>query len=231
MFTCPYDVRCFPAFAEECPGGPTSAAVGQWAKDEGIYLVAGSIPEKEGKHLFNTCLVYAPDGTLLAKHRKVHLFDVDIPARVSFRESEVIRPGSSVTVVATPLGVIGVAICYDLRFPELARSMVLRGAELLVYPAAFSAPTGAAHWHLLLRARAVDNQAFVLGVSPARPNGDGYVPYGHSLAVNPWGVVLAEAGTAEELLLVDLHREDLDRARRELPLLRQRRPEVYGCQD
>ncbi len=229
MFNCPYDTRYFPLFAEQCPEGPTSQALARWARRSGIYLVGGSIPEREGERIYNTSLIYGPDGELLGKHRKVHLFDVDVAGRIRFCESEVISCGFCPTVVGTALATLGVAICYDLRFPELARTMVLRGAEVLVYPAAFSVPTGSAHWHVLLRARAVDNQVFVLAASPARPEGDGYVPYGHSLAVGPWGNVLAEAGVGEELVLAELRREELERVRRELPVLKQRRPGLYRC--
>lgn len=226
------DGRAMPAENGEPAGGsagPTWETVSGAARETGVHLVAGTVPELDDQgRVYNTALFVGPDGRLLAKHRKVHLFDVDIPGGITFRESDTLSAGDAVTVVRTPLGVVGLAVCYDLRFPELARAMVDREAEILVYPAAFNTTTGPMHWHLLLRARAVDYQVFVLGVSPARHRESPYQAYGHSLAVDPWGRIAVEAGIGEELLIVELEREGLVGARRQIPVLRQRRPDVYG---
>jgi predicted amidohydrolase len=226
------DGGAMPAENGESAGGSaglTWEVVSSAARETGVHLVGGTVPELDDRgRVYNTALFVGPDGRLLAKHRKVHLFDVDIPGGITFRESDTLSAGGAVTVVGTPLGVIGLAVCYDLRFPELARAMVDRGAEILVYPAAFNTTTGPKHWHLLLRARAVDYQVFVLGVSPARHPKSPYQAYGHSLAVDPWGRIAVEAGTGEELLVVELEREGLESARRQIPVLRQRRPDVYG---
>lgn len=157
----------------------------------------------------------------------MHLFDVDIPGGTVFKESAVLSAGRQVTVVANGELVFGLGICYDMRFPELARSMTLKGAKLLIYPGAFGPETGPAHWELTLRARAVDNQVFTIGTSPAPTQGAAYQAYGNSLAVDPWGRVLAKANRAEALLFVDLDLAELDKVRSELPLLQHRRPFCY----
>jgi len=155
------------------------------------------------------------------------LFDVDYPGRIQFKESTYLSSGDSVTVVETSYTKIGVAICYDLRFPELLRRMVLGGAKLLVLPAAFNTTTGPAHWRPVLRTRAIDNQAFVVACSPARNVSSSYHAYGHSLVVDPWGKVLAEAGESQEILTVDIDLDKVDETRKRLPILESRRPELY----
>lgn len=207
MLNCPYSNASFPVYAEPLPevGSDDSfqseqsvsfSALRDIAKKHDIYLVAGSIPERsESKdQLFNTCLCFGPDGKLIAKHRKMHLFDINIPGKMVFRESETLTGGDRVTTFDTPYGRVGVGICYDIRFPELSQTMTRLGCTILCYPGAFNLTTGPAHWMLLQRARAVDNQCFVLTCSPARvEEGDGYKAYGHSAAISPWADVLVEA--------------------------------------
>ena len=181
MWNSPYATSAFPANAEPVPevgaavgdvaaeASPSLVLVLRSAREHGVFLIGGSIPEigADG-NIYNTCVVADPAGTIVAKHRKMHLFDIDIPGRQSFRESDTLTGGSAVTTFAMPQCVVGVGICYDLRFPEQAHLMRQAGAKLLVYPGAFNTTTGPAHWELLQRGRAVDNQCYVATASPAR---------------------------------------------------------------
>ncbi len=210
--------------------GPTLTAVAEWARELGVAILAGSITEAGGEQLHNTSVLIDRDGSRLASYRKIHMFDVDVGG-VSYRESEVEQAGdeiveATVEVDAAELGV-GLSICYDLRFPELYRILALRGARLLTVPAAFTIPTGSAHWEPLLRARAIENQAFVLApgqVGPAPPH---YDSWGHSTIVDPWGGVLAQAGPGEGFVAADLDLAEQERIRTEVPSLANRRPHSY----
>jgi len=153
-----HNLDYFPEYAESIPDGPSCEALANCAKEHKIYLIGGSIPEKADDKLFNTCTVWGPTGTLLAKHRKVHLFDIDIPGKITFEESKVLTGGSQLTVVATEFCKIGIGICYDIRFPEMAQIYRQNGCDLLIYPGAFNMTTGPAHWQLLQQGRAIDNQ-------------------------------------------------------------------------
>lgn len=200
-------------------------------KGRGMYIVGGSIPEvDEQGRVFNCSLSVSPDGVLVAKHRKLHLFDVNVPGGIKFTESDVLSGGDAVTVFDAPqLGcTIGVGICYDVRFAELAMVMSRRhGAQLLVYPGAFNMTTGPMHWELLMRARAVDNQVYVVACSPARDEGDGYTAWGHSMVVDPWGKVVAEAGAQPDLILADVDFDHVAAVRRAIPVGKQRREDIY----
>jgi predicted amidohydrolase len=231
MFCCPYDSAVFPQYAEP-EGGPVWQALADAARCAQVTLVGGSMPEIDaaGK-IYNTCYVFNPRGEPIGKHRKMHLFDIDVSGGQRFRESDTLSPGNQITVVDTGFGKLGVAICYDLRFPELARLMALQGTTVLAYPGAFNLTTGPAHWEILFRTRALDNQAFVLGCAPARDPAAGYVSYGHSLAVSPWGGVLGQLGAEEGQLIVELDLDEAARVRRELPLLRHRRTDVYELRE
>ena len=166
MFNCPYSGKYFRRFAAE---GHEKAvgAMSAWAKENGVYLVGGSVPETEGERLYNTCYVFDREGRQIAKHRKVHLFDVDIPG-MRFRESATFSQGEEITVFDTEFGKMGAAICFDVRFPELFRSMAVRGAKVIFLPAQFNMATGPAHWAETLKIRAVDNELFFVGASAAR---------------------------------------------------------------
>lgn len=228
MFNCPYQSSLFPVYAEPVPGGETISMLAQAAREEQVYLVGGSIPEKgEYGSVFNTCAVISPEGNILACHRKVHLFDVDLEDGLSFKESETLKAGDELTVVPTSLATLGIGICYDIRFPELARLMVLAGAEVIVLPAAFNRFTGPAHWELLLRSRAVDNQVYVIGASPALNPQATYYAWGRSMVVDPWGSILAVAGENETVLYAEIDPARLEQVRRELPLLTHRRSDLY----
>ncbi len=207
--------------------GPSLTAARAWARELGIHLLAGSIAERgEGERASNTSVLVGPDGEDVAVYRKIHMFDVDAGG-VSYRESEYEQPGSA--LVTAPLGdlIAGLSVCYDLRFPELFRILALRGARILTVPSAFTAATGRDHGEVLLRARAIENQAFVLApnqVGAAPPHFDSF---GHSAIVDPWGKVLALAPDGECFLVADLDLSEQERVRESLPSLANRRPAAY----
>ena len=230
MFCCPYDNACFVPYGE-ADGGPVQQALSALAAETGIYLVGGSLPEIEGSACYNTSFVYGRDGRRLARHRKAHLFDIDVTGGQRFFESDTLSPDSAVTTFETEFGTMGLCICFDLRFEELARCMCLRGAACIFVPAAFNMTTGPAHWELLFRQRAVDNQCFTVGVSPARDRDSSYVAYGNSIAVDPWGSVLCRAGGEETILYANLDPARLEAVRRQLPILSARRTELYEVRE
>ncbi|CAK7275254.1 Omega-amidase nit3 [Sporothrix epigloea] len=238
-FNSPYGCDFFPSYAESLlPSPPTAEAspsyhaLSAMAKEAGVFLVGGSIPELvttgDDKKYYNTSLTFGPDGELLASHRKVHLFDIDIPGKITFKESDVLSPGNKVTIVdLPPYGKIGVGICYDIRFPELAAVAARKGCFAMIYPAAFNTTTGPLHWRLLGQARAVDNQLYVALCSPMRDMSAGYHAYGHSLVVDPMAEVLVEAEEVETIVMAELHAENIESARKGIPLRTQRRYDVY----
>ena len=230
MFCCPYENSCFRPYGEEA-GGPAQTALSQTAAETGLYVVGGSMPELEDGKVYNTSFVYGPDGAQLARHRKAHLFDIDVAGGQRFRESDTLSPGNAITTFETKFGTMGLCICFDLRFEELARCMCLRGARVIFVPAAFNMTTGPAHWELLFRQRAVDNQCFTVGVSPARDEAGSYVAYGNSLAVDPWGTVLCRAGAEAATLYADLDLSRLDAVRAQLPILSARRTDLYEVRE
>src|SRR5262245_15516787 len=212
------------AAAEPVPG-PTTAALGSLARELGLYLCAGSLLERVAgeARTFNTSCLFDPAGTLVARYRKIHLFDVDLPGRVTVCESATRAPGQEVVVRATPLGTLGLSVCYDLRFPELYRALVGAGAEVLLVPSAFTFPTGAAHWEVLCRARAVENQCYLIAADQTGKSPHGFLDYGDSLIVDPWGRVLARASEGDAVVTAEIDLAYLERVRRELPSLRHRR--------
>ncbi len=226
MFNCPYDTNKFKAYAEFMDSSKSLKAVSTAAKDHGVYLVAGSIPELLDGKIYNSCFIFDRKGQIIDVHRKMHLFDVDIPD-IEFKESDTITSGNRVTVVDTDPIKIGVAICYDMRFPELFRLMALKDADMMVVPGAFNMTTGPAHWKTTVRARAIDNQTYVAAVSPARNTNLSYVAYGHSIIVDPWGKVIGEAGYGEEIICATIDISYINNVREELPLLKNRRTDIY----
>lgn len=213
------------ALAEPIPG-PTTQRLQSLAKELHITLCAGSIGEQSevpGKG-YNTSLLIDRDGNLLARYRKQHLFDIDLPGHVNVKESDHMRPGDEIAVTNTSLASIGQAICYDLRFPELFRAMSQRGAELICVPSAFTATTGRDHWEVLLRARAIENQCFILAANQFGVHHESLASYGGSLILDPWGEVLARGELdGEEVLLADLSAQRLVEVRSRVPALRHRR--------
>lgn len=174
------------------------------AKELGIYLQAGSLALNAGREkLANRSFLFAPDGSIRATYDKIHLFDIDLATGESHRESATYNPGESAVVAKLPDFNLGFAICYDMRFPRLANSLANAGANVLTYPAAFTVPTGQAHWHVLLRCRAIETGSFVFAAAQGGIHDTGRATYGHSIAISPWGEVLAEAGTEPEVLMVE----------------------------
>lgn len=227
MFFCPIDFDLFPKYAEPA-GGAAWQAMSDAAKQNGLWLVAGSMPETgEGGEIYNSCFVFAPDGSCAARHRKMHLYDVDIEGGTHFMESESVTPGSDVTVFDTPFGRFGVVVCFDIRYPELFRLTVDAGAEAIIIPAVFNMSTGPLHWELTCRARAVDNQVYTVGCAPARNEALSYVPYANSLVCSPWGEVTARLGTEEGILFTDIDFSEVQKVREQLPLLKLCRQDVY----
>ncbi len=216
------------AGAEEIDGPSVSAARG-WARELGVHLLAGSFAELDPGTglLHNTSLLIAPSGEIAATYRKIHMFDVDVGG-VEYRESDVETAGAKAATARAGDLEVGLTVCYDLRFPELFRILALRGAALITVPAAFTEVTGRDHWHVLLRARAIENQLFVVAAGQAGQAPPHYRSYGHSLIADPWGRVLAEApGEGETFVAADLDLGELERVRAELPSLRNRRPDAY----
>jgi deaminated glutathione amidase len=214
--------------AEPVPG-PTTEFLGSLAKELGVYLLGGSIFEggEGSERLSNTSTFFAPDGELSAVYRKIHLFDVKAPDR-EYLESADIEAGSEVVTAKAGAATLGLSVCYDVRFPELYRMLALRGAEVFAVPAAFTLQTGRDHWELLLRARAVENQAFVVAPAQWGRKADGRWTYGRSMVVDPWGTVLATCPDRDGFALATLDLDYLDRFREEFPSLRNRRPDSYS---
>ncbi|MGE5453813.1 MAG: carbon-nitrogen hydrolase family protein [Methylocystaceae bacterium] len=225
MFTCPYNQSYFTTFAEDM-NGSTMKMLAAAAQELNIFIIGGSFPLAESGRLYNYSPVFNPAGILIANHRKIHLFDIDLP-EIRFMESETMAPGHEITVFTTPWATFGLGICYDIRFPELARLMVDAGAEVLVYPAAFGLVTGRLHWDLTLRARAVDNQVYTVGVGPA-PNQDlPYISYGHSLVCDPMGRPIKKLGSKPSTSVIQLSSKAVSDARANQPLLKHRRHDLY----
>lgn len=256
----PYATAAFSEYAETLPDvgdvdesewSPSARLLARKAREHGMFVVGGSVPERcrrddeNDERIYNTCLCLDPDGVVVAKHRKVHLFDIDVPGRITFKESDTLSPGTSVTTfdAGDHLGRVGVGICYDIRFPELSQCMIERGCGILVFPGAFNLTTGPAHWELLQRGRAVDGQCYVLTASPARSdpplaNDDGvgaryphYSAWGHSTAVSPWGEVVATCDENEHVVVVDVDMAKVAEMRESIPTASQKRPDLYRLTD
>lgn len=195
------------------------------AKELGIYLHAGSFALKgETSMLANRSLVFAPDGNIIARYDKIHLFDIDLPSGESHRESASYKPGENAVTVQLPEAKLGLSICYDMRFPFLYNALAKAGANVLAVPAAFTVPTGKAHWHVLLRARAIETGSFVLSAAQGGTHDSGRATYGHSIAISPWGEILAEAGTDPTVLIADIDVEQSALTRARIPALVHARP-------
>lgn len=248
IWNSPYATSAFPEYAEtlpqvgdtSCDGSPSSALLMERAKRHQMWIVGGSIPEQEGDKVYNTCLVYSPTGQVVAKHRKVHLFDIDVPGGITFFESDTLSPGSSLTSFALPQCDVGVGICYDIRFPLQSMLMCQSNpnCKILIFPGAFNMTTGPAHWELLQRGRAIDNQCFVVAASPARsepPEEEGkyphYTAWGHSTVVSPWGDVLEKADEKESLVVCDLDLGRVDEIRTSIPIGKQKRTDLYKLEE
>jgi predicted amidohydrolase len=203
--------------------GPTSRFLRDQAKRHGMVIAGGSFPEAipGDERVHNTSLVIGEDGEVLAVYRKIHLFDIDLPG-VSLRESAAVAPGGALAIAQSSAGCLGLSVCYDVRFPELYRELVARGAEILLVPSAFTVPTGRDHWEVLLRARAIENQCYLLAAAQFGPHSPRRESYGRSLIVDPWGTVLATAADGEGIALAELSLDRLREIRRRLPALQHR---------
>jgi deaminated glutathione amidase len=211
----------------EALDGPSLSAARGWARELGIHLLAGSISERGEEKAFNTSVLIGADGEDLAVYRKIHMFDVDA-AGVSYRESEHQRAGSEIVSGEIGETVIGLSVCYDLRFPELFRILALRGARIVAVPAAFTSATGRDHWEVLLRARAIEDQVFVLAPNQVGAAPPYYDSFGHTAIVDPWGRLLALAPDEECFVAADLDFDEQDRIRESLPSLVNRQPQAYA---
>lgn len=211
--------------AAEPLDGPTFELFRAKAVEKGIWLLAGTIAEVSSSpdKARNTAVLYSPDGKTAGVYRKIHLFDIDLEKGPSFRESDVVEPGEDVVVVDTELARIGMSICYDLRFPELYRALVSRGAEVLLIPSAFTMQTGKDHWEVLIRARAIENTSWVIAPAQSGHHGGKRWSYGHAMIVDPWGTVVACCPDGPGLCVAEIDPERLARVRREIPSLGHRR--------
>jgi predicted amidohydrolase len=218
IFTCPYDNSQFPLFAQK-DGDSVYCFLSELARTNHFYVIGGSVPERdeEGK-IYNTSYVFDRKGELIGKHRKVHLFDIDVPGGQYFKESDVLSPGKAMTVFDTEYGRMGVCICFDIRFPDLFLQMRRAGVRMVFVPAAFNMTTGPAHWQTLFRSRALDQQIFMAGCSPARDETASYIAYGHSIVTDPWGRILRELDEKEGILDIELDLAETDRIRTQIPL-------------
>ncbi len=224
MFTITYETRLFHGAAEPCPGGETAQMLETTARETGLFIIGGSVPELKEDKLYNTSMCFDAQGRYLGKYRKAHLFDVDVPkAGYRFMESETVAPGEKYPLLLDGPVKTAVGICFDIRFPEWSRLMMDRGADLIALPASFARTTGPRHWELLLRARALDNQVFIAGVSPAQSKN----AYGHSLVATPDGTVLYDCGEEEALAVVELDLGLLEELRSSIPVGKNRRKDLY----
>ena len=227
MFCCPYAMENFPVYAEK-EGGFIWSACADLARRYGVYFSAGSVPEEEEGCVFNTAYVFDRSGRQIGKHRKMHLFDIDVPGGQCFKESDTLSPGNAVTTFDTEFGRVGLCICYDFRFPELGRLMTLQGARLILVPAAFNMTTGPAHWEITFRAQALSNQIFAVGTAPARDLQASYPSWGHSLVVEPWGSAVQEMDEKAGIQITEIDLDRTEVVRSQLPLLKHRRSDIYG---
>ena len=203
---------------EAHPGVPHFAAL---AKELGLWLLIGSMPVRaDDKRIANRSFLFDPNGAVAARYDKIHMFDVDLPNGETYRESNGVRPGEQAVVASTPWGGLGLTICYDVRFGYLHRALAHAGAVMLTVPAAFTVPTGQAHWHVLLRARAIETGCYVFAPAQTGEHAEGRLTYGHSLIVSPWGEVLADAGEKPGFIIADVDLDEVQKARSMVPALR-----------
>ncbi len=228
MFICPYNNDYFLQYGEVINGNSqTIKMLSNIAKERKVYIIGGSIPEIDNGKLYNTSVIFDEYGEIIGKHRKVHLFDINIKNKIKYFESDVLSPGDKATIVDTKFGKIGVCICYDIRFPELVKKMANEGANMIIAPSAFNMVTGPAHWEIIARSRALDNQIYFGMCSPSRNLESSYTAYGHSIIADPWGRVINELDENEGILYSEIDFSLIKKVREELPILKQKRNELY----
>ena len=230
IFNSPYDTKKFREYSEE-KNGKTWTFLSNISKENKIILIGGSIPEKENNKIYNTSFIFDSEGNQISRHRKMHLFDIDIKGGQRFKESESLTAGDSICVFNTPFCKIGVCICFDMRFPELSRLMVLKGAKIIIVPAAFNMTTGPPHWETMFKQRAIDNQCFTIGVAPARNMESSYISYANSIIVNPWGNIIYKADEKECFDVIEIDLNEVENIRKQLPLISARRNDVYTLKE
>ena len=229
MFCCLYTPEAFVSKREPC-GGRIWTRLRAAARENHVYLIGGSMPEEDQGSIYNTSFVFSRSGEQIARHRKVHLFDIDIEGGQHFHESETFTPGDSMTVFDTEFGCMGVEICFDIRFQELSELTALAGAQIIFVPAAFNMTTGPAHWETLFRARALDNQVYMMGCAPARDETGPYVSYANTIAVSPWGDVRGRLGADQGILYQEIDLDRIRSIREQLPVLKNRRTDLYSLE-
>ena len=228
LFDAPYDAPDFVPLADPLPDGPTGSMLARTAARTGLHIAGSMVELGDDGRAYNAGFIFDPKGSLIHKHRKIHLYDVDIPGGIRFFESEFFGPGESYGAVGTELGMLGMVVCHDLRFCELFRPQVLAGAELIIVPAAFNLTSGPAHWEILIRTRAMENTVYLAACGGAPHPQVGYPYWGHSTLVDPYGEIKAQAkGREEEIVYGEFDRHRLKEVRTALPVLKQRRPELY----
>lgn len=229
MFCCPYENASFVRNAEP-KGGYVWKSLSKMAAGNDVLLIGGSMPEEEDGRIYNSCFIFDRQGHEIGNHRKVHLFDINIPGGQYFRESDTFTRGDHLTVLNTEYGRIGVEICFDIRFTEMTHLMALEGADMIFVPAAFNMTTGPAHWKLHFRARAVDSQVYMFGCAPARDMNASYHSYGHSIITSPWGDVIGELDEKPGMLMEDIDLDRIGSVREQLPILAARRTDIYALE-
>ncbi|XP_040071218.1 omega-amidase NIT2-like [Ixodes scapularis] len=217
----------FPKYAEMIPG-ESSEMMSRSAKENQVYLIGGCISESDNGKIYSTCLVYGPDGSMLAKHRKIHLYGFNIPGKIRFSEADFIASGNRLTTFNTPFCKVGVGVCFDMFFAYMAEAYGQLGCKLLVYPGANDMISGPAYWEVIQRARAIDNQVYVATASPSRDESASNVNWGHSMLVDPNGTVVQSAGIGEELVLADVDLDQIDEAANKLPVNTEKKNDIYN---
>jgi len=213
--------------AETYKDGEVQKQLAALAKKHGVYLVGGTLPVKAGERFSAASMLFGPDGAILSRYDKIHLFDVDVADNTKeYRESKWTQPGREVVTTATDFGVVGMAVCYDLRFPELFRALRQAGSQIIVLPSAFTQVTGKAHWHTLVRARAIEQQVFIVAPGQVGEHANGRETFGHSIIVSPWGEILAEQELNEGVVSVSVDVADIDPIRKQMPVAQQNQFEV-----
>jgi predicted amidohydrolase len=227
IWNSPYDTKQFKLNAEPADG-PSIELMSDLARANGIFLVGGSIPETDGRAMYNTSFVFDTSGAVIARHRKVHLFDVNVEGGVCFRESDSFMHGEGLTLFDTDFGRMGLAVCFDVRFPDMFLEMAKAGAHIIFLPASFNMTTGPVHWDILMRGRALDNQIFFAACAPARNLAAKYHSWGHSCVATPWGDYCAAADARETIVYGDIDKAYMEKVRKEIPLTGFPKPSIQG---
>lgn len=227
----PYGTEYFKEYAEIENDSNSLISISKISKELGVYIIAGSIPTKEDSKYFNSCFIFDSNGNIISKYQKIHLFDIDIPNKITFQESKILSPGSKLSTFDFKGYKIGIGICFDIRFQELANLYQKKGCHLLIYPGAFNMTTGPNHWELLTRSRALDNQLYVAVCSPSRDENASYVAYGHSMIANPFGKVIHSLDEKENILISEIDMDYINQIRQQIPVIKNKRNDLYDIKE